>query len=185
MEKSESKIIKKCQSGGTSEFGALYDKYIKKIYDFVYYKTMHKQTAEDLVSDVFMKALEKIDLFDEKKGTFNSWIYRIARNTVIDYYRTKKSELNIEDVWDLSSNENIDLDTDARMKIEKIQEHLSKLKSEQRDIIVMRLWQGMSHAEIAQVLGKSESSIKMMYSRVMSQMREEVVVAILCYLFIK
>lgn len=174
MNDKELEAIKKCQSGDTAAFGAVYDKYIKKIYVFVYYKTMHKQTAEDLVSDIFIKAMDKIDSFDADKGTFNSWIYRIARNTVIDHYRTKKQEKNIDDVWDLSSKEDIQVDVDVRAQMEKVHEHISKLKAEQRDIVVMRLWQGMSHKEIADVVGKEEGAVKVAYSRLITQMREEV-----------
>ena len=184
LDKNELQAIKKCQSGNTESFGILYDKYIKKIYDFVYYKTMHKETAEDLVSDIFIKALDKINSFDAQKGSFNSWIYRIARNTVIDHYRTQKKDKNIDDVWDLSSNEDIAVDVDVRAQMEKVQEHLSKLKAEQRDIVVMRLWQGMSHKEIADVLEKNESAVKVAYSRLISQMRKEVLLLILTWIVI-
>jgi RNA polymerase sigma-70 factor (ECF subfamily) len=120
-----------------------------------------------------MKALEKIEGFDNKKGTFQAWIYKIARNTVIDHYRTRKVDTNIEDVWDLSSGEDLDRDLDVKQKLEHIEKYLVKLKSEQRDIIIMRIWQGMSYREISEVLGKSEDSCKMMFSRVIKKLREE------------
>lgn len=169
----ENKIIKKCQKGNLQEFSFLYEKYIKKIYDFVYYKTHHKETAEDLVSLVFMKALEKISGFDSSKGTFQAWLYQIARNSVIDHYRTKKQDKNIDDVWDLSGHEDLQKDFDAKEKLENVEKYLAELKSEHRDIIIMRVWQGMSHAEIGQVLGKSEASIKMTYSRAIRKLRKE------------
>ena len=98
MENLESQVIKKCQAGELKQFGQLYDSYIKKIYNFVYYKTWHRQTAEDLTSQTFFKALTKIKQFDEIKGSFSSWLYKIARNTVIDYYRQNKADLNIDDI---------------------------------------------------------------------------------------
>ena len=168
----EKDIVIACQQGDMEQFGKLYDRYIKKIYDFVYFKTHHKETAEDLVSLVFTKALEKIAQFDNK-GTFSSWLYRIARNTVIDYYRTKKSDANIDDAWDLSDDSDIEQDLDVKNKLSEVKKYLQKLTSEQRDIIIMRVWQDMSYAEIAEAVGKSETSCKMVFSRTMKQLRTE------------
>ena len=97
----EKKIIKDCKKGDLEKFSGLYDVYIGKIYRFIFYKTSHKETAEDLTSKTFMKALKSVDRFDTEKGTFQAWLFRIARNTVIDFYRTKKDLKNIEDVWGL------------------------------------------------------------------------------------
>lgn len=173
MENLEPQIIARIRDGELDQFGRLYDLYIKKIYDFIYYKTMHKQIAEDLTSQAFFKALNNIKKFDENKGTFSSWLYQIARNTVIDHYRTKKTEANVEDVWDLSSNDNIERDVDVSQKLEQVQEYLSKLKTDQREIVVMRLWDNLSYQEIAEITGKTVASCKMTFSRTMTKLREE------------
>jgi len=178
MEINEVKIIKKCKAGRLEEFGLLYDKYIIKIYDFIYYKTHHKETAEDLCSLVFLKAVDKIKGFNLEKGTFQAWIYAIARNTVIDYYRTKKNDLDIEDIWDLRGGENIERDTDTRIKLEKVEKYIKELKPWQRDIIIMRVWQGLGYREIAEILNKSEASCKMAYSRAINKLRREMPLAL-------
>ena len=182
MDDTEIKAIQECQTGDLEQFGLLYDKYIRKIYDFVYYKTQHNETAEDIVSQVFMKAIKKIKSFKINRGTFQAWLYQIARNTVIDHYRTKKQDKNIDDVFDLASNTDIERDTEAKFKLEEVEEYLRDLKSEQRDIIIMRVWQGMSYADISQVMNKSEASCKMMYSRAIGKLRSEVPLAFLVYL---
>ena len=173
MENSESQVIARIKNGELNQFGTLYDFYIKKIYNFVYYKTMHKETAEDLTSQTFFKALDNIQKFDETKGSFSSWLYRIARNTVIDYYRTKKSNTNIEDVWDLSGDDDIEKDIDAWQKLKQVQEYLQNLKADQREIVVMRLWDQLSYKEIAEITGKTIASCKMTFSRVMTKLRED------------
>ncbi|RLC36365.1 hypothetical protein DRH27_05335 [Candidatus Falkowbacteria bacterium] len=173
MEINETKIIEKCRQGHLEEFGSLYDRYIKKIYDFIYYKTHHKETAEDLCSQVFMKAISKIKGFNLDKGTFQAWIYAIARNTVIDYYRTKKNEIDIFDIWDLAVKENVERDIDTKIKLEKVVLYLKELKQKQRDIIIMRVWQGLGYREIAEILNKSEASCKMSYSRAINKLRQE------------
>ena len=184
MEEREILAIRKCQSGDRDEFGQLYDKYIKKIYDFVYYKTQHKDTAEDLVSQIFMKALKRINEFKVDKGTFQAWLYQIARNTVIDHYRTIKKEKNIDDIFDLADSTDIERDIEVKIKLEEIEEYLKDLKSEQRDIIIMRVWQGMNYKDISLIMGKSEASCKMTYSRAISKLRNEVPLSILIYLLI-
>ncbi|MCU0678942.1 MAG: RNA polymerase sigma factor [Planctomycetes bacterium] len=174
MSNEELGAIKACQTGQTEEFSRLYDAYIRKIYDFIYYKTTHKETAEDLTSVTFMKALEKIYSFSPAKGTFQAWLYQIARHTVIDHYRSKKDAADIADIWDLSGNEDLERDLDLRTKLAAVEKYLAKLKVEQRDIIIMRVWQEMSYAEIAAILGKSEASCKMAYSRAISLLRQNV-----------
>ncbi|MDO8260569.1 MAG: RNA polymerase sigma factor [Candidatus Magasanikbacteria bacterium] len=173
MEINEIEIIKKCQAGNLQDFALLYDTYIDKIYSFIYYRTQHKESAEDLTSRVFMKALEKINTFDTEQGYFSAWLYRIARNSVIDHYRAKKNEVDIADIWDLSDGQDIERDIDTREKLKNVDAYLKTLKSEQREIIIMRVWQGMSYQEIAKVLGKSEASCKMTYSRALAKLKQE------------
>ena len=141
METSEINAIKQCQKGDLESFGNLYDKYIRKIYDFIYYKTNHQETAEDLTSKTFFKALNNINKFNLNQGYFSAWLYRIARNTVIDHYRTQKNHSNIEEAWDISNNENIEDNTNNKIQLEKIKKYLQKLNQDQRDIIIMKIWQ--------------------------------------------
>ncbi len=151
----------------------LYDQYIEKIYNFTYYRTHHKETAEDLTSIIFEKVFKKFDSFDQKKGNIVSWLYTIARNTVTDHYRTQKKYQNIDDVWDLKSNENIEKDIDTKLKLEKVQKYLQTLKPLHRDIVIMKLWDGLSYEEIAEITGKSKNALKMITCRTLKQIREQ------------
>jgi len=161
----QEQIIKECQDGNLDEFGVLYDEYFEKIYNFIYYKTHHKESAEDLTSQTFIKALEKIGNYSPNKGLFSSWIYRIARNKVIDYYRTRKSEKDISDVWDLKSDQDIVSDLDTREKLAEVSKYLAKLNPEQREIVVMRVWDSLSYQEISEIIEKSEANCRMIFSR--------------------
>lgn len=176
----DAQLVEACQRGDTDAFGRLYDAYVRRIYDFIYYRTHHRETAEDLASDVFMKAFAKIGDFDGRKGTFSSWLYRIARNRVIDHYRTDKKTDDIDDVWDLlQSDADVARDAETRERLREVETYLAALPAAQRDIVIMRAWDGLSYAEIAETIGKSESACKMAFSRAVAALRKNAPVAAL------
>jgi len=184
MEINEEKIITECQIGNLDDFGRLYDKYIKKIYDFTYYRVLHKETAEDLTSKIFFKALENINKYQANKGSFSSWLYRIAKNTITDYYRTKKEVIDIADIWDLKSDEDIEKDIENKQELDEIKKYLNKLSPEQREIVIMRVWNELSYKEIAEIIDKSEDSCKMMFSRTITSLRREMPLALFIFLLL-
>jgi len=169
----ESLYVTKCQAGDTAAFGDLYDYYIDKIYRFVYYKTFVKEVAEDITSDVFHRALIKINSFDVKKGVFSAWLYRIARNAVIDYYRSQKFDVPLEDVFEIGTDDRTPETIDALSGLSKVTEYLETLTPKQREIITLRVWEEMSYQEIASVVGGTEDSVKMAFSRGIRDLREK------------
>lgn len=185
MEMDETKIVESCQSGALEHFGALFDAYHKKIYTFIYYRTHHKETAEDIASLVFTKALENIGSYNPGRGSFSTWLYQIARNSVIDHYRTFKSTDGIENAFDLPSASNVERDADTRLKLEKVQKLLLQLPAQQRDIVIMRVWDGLSHKEIADILGISEANSKMTFSRAIAKLGKQEALILLILLALK
>lgn len=173
----QARLAQRAGRGDKQAFADLYDFYVQPIYRFIFYKTHQRETAEDLTSQTFAKALEKIRLFQAGKGTFSGWLYRIARNTVIDYYRTLKSSVNIEDAWGLTDEADIAADLENREKLQEVSRHLKQLSAEQREIVILRVWQELSYAEIASILDKSEDSCKMLFSRTIRKLRETVPLA--------
>lgn len=173
--KKELAAIIKCQNGDFEKFSLLYDGYAEKIYNFIYFKTLHGPTAEDLASETFLKALENIGFFDPDRGKFSSWIYKIAANAVIDHYRTRKQSVGIEDVWDLPADGNdIETDIDARRKLKEVWKYLSEMDAASRDIMIMRLWSGVSYREISEIRGISEAGCRMALSRALRSLRKEI-----------
>ncbi len=172
MEKSELQTIKKCKKGQLEEFGYLYNLYVKKIYSFVFYRVNSKEVTEDLTSQIFIKALEKINKFSIDAGaSFQAWLYTIARNTVIDYYRRQKDVKNIDDVFGLSFSNYEEKKYDQKDSLKKIKNFLENFNQEQREIIIMRIWDGLSYAEIAKITGKKVGALKMIVSRFLKKIR--------------
>lgn len=181
MSADERVIIEACQRGDTARFALLYDAYARPLYDFIYYKTHHKETAQDIASEVFLRALSKIGQFDPERS-FKSWLYRIAQNAVIDHYRRLRPTVDIDDIWDLASEEDIMRDADTKLLVRELQTHLARLPQIQRDILILRLWQGLSYKEIAEIVGKSEANSKMIYSRALRDLRAQMPGALLLLL---
>jgi len=155
-------------------FGILYDLYVEKIYRFVYFKVGNKQEAEDITSEVFLKIWDHINQ-DKEIQSFSGLIYKIARNAVIDLYRSRAREpqmLNIEQSYGLSDNinwfEQIDLKTDVRL----IAEALQKLKQEYKEVITLRFVEELEIDEIAEIMNKKNVAVRVTLHRAIKKLKE-------------
>jgi len=187
MLENEKELVIKSKNGDSQAFGLLYDHYVRRIYNFIFYKTYQKETAEDLTSQTFFKALNSIASVDSQRS-FSSWLYKIAQNTVIDHYRRDRHHADIDDIWDISDDSPESdfvkgLDTDRDFA--KVKKYLSKLPQLERDIIMMRVWEEMPYKEIAEVVGKSEVNCKVIYSRSIKKLRDMVPLSVLLLLLLK
>ena len=144
-------------------FSELYDLYFPKIFRYVNWRVGSRTDAEDLVSDIFTKTLSKLNQFKWQKGaTFSSWIFRIAYNTVVDYYRTKhkRDYINIDDLPEIPADLILpDEDLDRQRLFKELYQMIQELPERQAEVITMRFFTGMKNKEIAKVLGISEKSV--------------------------
>lgn len=168
----QASLLQEAQHGNKEAFAALYTSFVKPIFRFVYYKTHHQETAEDLVAHIFTKALANLKTCEPSKGTFSTWLYQIARHTVVDHYRTQKQTVDIEDAWDIKNPDDLLGQVAVQIEFARLKKYLQHLSGEQRDIITMRIWQELSYAEIAAILSKSEASCKMSFGRAIKQLQQ-------------
>lgn len=171
MTQDESSAIAACKAGDLSAFDVLYTTHIDAIYRYLYRRTLHRMTAEDLASTAFLKALEKIDAFDPTKGHFGGWVMTIAKNVLTDHYRALRPSTDIEDVWDLQSDDDVVQSLDDRESHKELREALKQLPKDKREIVLLRIWEDLSYAEIAALTGKSEGNCKVIFSRAMKDLR--------------
>jgi len=132
--------VEKAQHGDTDSFAGLYDFFVNPIYRYVFFK-VKKEDALDLTENIFLKVWEKIGSYhrEEGKGTFSSWIYRIAHNTVVDYYRLEKEFTGLdENVADDKRQHDPIRMTEQKLSQETLKTAVSKLKKTYRQIILLK-----------------------------------------------
>ena len=184
MDSVELGFIASCQRGHLEDFDPLYLQHVDAVYRYLHRRTLQKEVAEDLTSTVFLKALESIRAFDASKGVFRAWLYRIARNSLIDFYRSSaRKTISIENVWDLPGEDITSLAAEHSIDAAKLHEAMKSLTSDQREIVMLRMWEGLSYAEIAEVTGKTEGNAKVIFSRAITDLRTKLPALLLLLLF--
>ncbi len=170
----EKRIIQRAKRGEASAFGLLYDRYQPQIYRFIFLKVSRREEAEDLTHQVFLQALQHIGEYEDVGFPFTSWLYRIARNEVIDHYRTKRQAISLDDV-DPEYFATLDRameDAERRMDVRRVTDALKQLKPEYQDVIIMRFIEDLSPKEIAVALQKSEGAVKLLQHRAVKQLQQ-------------
>ena len=146
----------------------LYEDYHLKVLRYIQSKVNDNHLAEDLCSDVFVKVYEKLDTFDETKASISTWIFTITRNSLIDYYRTRKVMVEIPD--NLTYEEDTsDVDPEA---LETLASALKQLNDRDRKLIVMHYYEGKTLKEIAQILGISYIYAKVLHQKALLSLKK-------------
>ena len=172
MDQGESQLIDRYKQGESEAFGELYDLYANSVYSFVFYRVSNKQTTEDLTSDVFIKALEAMSRFDPSRASFRTWLYQIARNRVIDYYRTHKPTDDLELAATFPAASEVVADLETAKEREFFRKLLGELSPEQRDLVIMRVCDELSYKEIAEITGQNENNLKVQFGRVVKRLSD-------------
>lgn len=176
---SDEKLASLVNQGYQQHFSELYARYIDPIYRFIFISLRHKETAEDITSKVFVKVFQNIGTYRAESGSFRTWLYSIARNALVDYYRSAGREQPTETLPELPYHQGIEAGVDTAAMMKKLDDALSELDQELRYILIMRLWDGIPFSEISRIMGKSESAVKMAFYRAIKKLREILTVAFL------
>jgi RNA polymerase sigma-70 factor (ECF subfamily) len=161
-------LVELARTGDSEAFGLLYDHYQGSVYRFLYYRTRSATLAEDLTSETFFRALRSMTNFRWQGKDFGAWLMTIARNLATDHFKAGRTrlEMTTEDMGAHDdSTEGPELAVLAGLTNEILLKALTELPDEQRDCLVMRFLQGMSIAETAAVLGRSDGAVKQLQLR--------------------
>lgn len=152
----------------------LYDRHVSAVYRYVYYRVRDDAEAEDLTSDVFMKALRAIPRYEPRQA-FLAWLYRIARNSVIDHVRRGGRQVSFEDALRHEEVHNaVDPDLELLAGSDKatLRTALKRLTPLQQEVIVLRFLEGYSTDEIARLIGKREGTVRGIQFRALGALRQ-------------
>jgi RNA polymerase sigma-70 factor (ECF subfamily) len=171
----EKSIIEQAIGGDSSAFGLLYDKYHTQIYRFIYLKVSHREEAEDITHHVFLSAWQSMGGYKDKGFPFSSLLYQIARNKVIDHYRTKKTSIDIEDLNETQipyQEASLEGTLHTQFQLETVRIVMQQLKQEYQDIIIMRYIEELTPSEVARILKKPEATVRVLQHRAIKKLKE-------------
>jgi len=156
------------------EFGALYDRHFQQIYRFVYSRVREQTAAEDVTSEVFIKALKAMPRYQDTGRPFAAWLYQIAVNAIADRYRTLRPSQPLEDFHDLSvGGPAIEEQAAHRDEIRRIWSIVEELPGQQRTALVLKFQEDMKIEDIAVAMGKTPGAVKLLIHRGVTRLREE------------
>lgn len=170
----EQKLLLKLRLNNDPDaFAGLYDLHVHHVYRFIYFKVGNEQEAQDLTSEVFLKAWSACREKGKEIRFFRAFIYQIARNTVVDYYRSRRQVVPIETVEKNAfiSATNLELLSDTE-KLHDVLCSLKQLKEEYRELIMFRYVEDMKIGEIAEITGKSGLNVRVTLHRAMNALKK-------------
>lgn len=155
-------------------FQKYYEEFMPKIFRYVLSKVGDRELAEDLVSEISLKALEHFDSYDEK-FSFGGWLYGIARNHLIDYYKKYKKlqHTSLDEIENLvPDSANPAKDTDLALKRVELKSALRKLPEDKQELVTLRYVSGYSYKEIGAMFGKEENTVKVATHRAVMDLKK-------------
>ncbi len=157
-------------------FGVLYERYVGKIYNYVYYRTGNHHDAEDLTALVFYRAMGHIENYTERGVPFQAWLYRIAHNLVANWHRDRgrRKIIALEDFIGPGPQTDIpDWQAEDKEEREVLLRVIRRLPEERQQLLILKFIERMSNADIGVIMGRTEGAIKSLYHRTLAALREE------------
>ena len=176
-EVSEDEAIANAAQGDTEAFTFLYERYVNRIYNYIYYRTGHPHEAEDLTSRVFYRALHHINHYNNRGVPFSAWLYRIAHNLVANWHRdnSRRKEVPLEDYAQFPHRaQQPEASVEDNQQLESMLRAIRRLPPDRQQLLILKFVEGMSNAEVAVIMMRSEGAIKSLYHRTLLALRDEI-----------
>ncbi len=157
-------------------FGQLYERYVDRIYAYVFHRVQNQQEAEDLTARTFFRALSKLHTYEDRGLPFSAWLYRIAHNLIVNWHRdqSRRRFLSFDDLRLPGRKRN-----EPEVVVEEIEEQdalwqaIDRLPDDRRNLLLYKFGNHLSNLEIGALLGKSEGAIKSLYFRTLATLRKD------------
>jgi RNA polymerase sigma-70 factor (ECF subfamily) len=171
----EAQLVRRAKQGDQAAFAEFYTRHHDAVYTYLYYRTNDVQVAEDLTGEVFLRLVAKMDKFTYRGRPILAWLYTIARNLLIDHQRKQAQfgTLELENQWETSDPSPPEV-AERGLTRECLIRSLKHLTEDQQRVIVHKLIEGRSNAEVADLLGKTEGAIKSLQHRALASLRRAV-----------
>ncbi|HLY13712.1 MAG TPA: sigma-70 family RNA polymerase sigma factor [Candidatus Limnocylindrales bacterium] len=167
------RTVAQARAGDRAALAALYDLFASRVYRFALVRVRSSADAEDLLQRIFVKVIEGLPRYEERGLPFAAWLFRIARNTVIDHERTLHEHASLDDIAQrVDDRAGPEALADAAFERETIRTALEQLTPEQRDVIAYRFFAGLSPAEIGLLMDRREGAIRALQFRAIQTLRD-------------
>lgn len=157
-------------------FGALYERYVDRVYAYIYHRVGNVQDTEDLTARTFYRALSKLHTYEDRGYMFSAWLFRIAHNLVANWHRdhSRRSFLSLDRIWHPSpDNESPEHLVEQTERYKALWSAINGLPEERRNLLIYKFGSRLSNVEIGELMDKSESAIKSLYFRTLAALRKE------------
>ncbi len=160
----------------TEAFGELYRRYVKKIYNYVYYRTNNHHDAEDLTARVFYRAMAHIDSYTDRGIPFSAWLYRIAHNLVANWHRDhgRRQIISLEEyIGNELPAEAPEHSAESGEEREALLSAIRNLPEDRQQLLILKYVEHLSNAEIGEIMNRTEGAVKSLYHRTLLALRDE------------
>jgi len=167
----EEELVVRAKGGDRAAFADLYEMHLDRVFRYFFYRTGHRQDAENLTEQVFLKAWQAIPTYNHRGAPFSAWIFRIAHNLLIDHRRRQREtvpldeELEIED----AGSEPGEL-ASRRAEARELAQALARLSPQEQSVVVLRFVERLDHRTVANIIGKSEVATRSILSRALTRL---------------
>jgi RNA polymerase sigma-70 factor (ECF subfamily) len=173
------KLVDAAKTGDVEAFGRLFDHFHEPVYRYIVSRVNRPADAEDLTQIVFVKALEALPRYEARGIPFGGWLFRLARNVVIDFVRTRHEHADLDVAVARPGDERGPAEIlEAKQDIDAVGAALAVLTDEQRDAIALRFFAGLSAREAADAMGKQEGTIRGLQFRAIAALRRHLGIAL-------
>lgn len=176
MQLKDDELLAQASGGDQEAFGMLYERYVERIFNYIYYRTGNSFDAEDLTEKVFLRAMRHIGRYHDRGLPFSAWLYRIAHNLVANWHRdnNRRKEIPLEEgFYGLHQGEHPETELLRLEERERLLKVIRCLPEERQQLLILKFVEHLSNAEIGLVMGKTEGAVKSLYHRTLLAMRDE------------